>query len=68
MDDNGAGWVILALLLGFLAVVGGNWYLGASAIAVLGLTLWAVVLYPRVAAVSRRTEHHGDRNRCQSVQ
>ena len=50
----GACGVLLALVLGFLAVSGGNWYLGGSAIAVFALSLCATFLYGRAAAVARR--------------
>ncbi len=50
----GAFGVLLALVLAFLAVIGASWYLGASAIVVFGLGLWAVFLYARTAAAARR--------------
>ena len=46
--------VIIALVLGVFALIGGNWFTGGSAIAVFALAMWALALYGRAAAVARR--------------
>ena len=46
--------VVVALVLGFFALIDGNWYTGGGSIAVFALALWALMLYGRAAAVARR--------------
>jgi archaellum biogenesis protein FlaJ (TadC family) len=46
--------ILLALFLGFLAVVGALWYSGAGAIVSFALGLVALVLYGRESAAARR--------------